>query len=184
MSHTAIAGATRQHSDGGSTPNDAPPIPTAPQAPPETGSLVWLGRVRHVSAVLLRQSDQRARPAVRRRRRGTLRAAALPHPDRGSRRQLREVRAGAGGPTGSAAARLRDGAARPARSRRACPHRLVIQTLHEELGDAARRLASFNREPLATASIAQVHVAELDGRRVASKCSARGLNDSSVPTCG
>lgn len=55
------------------------------------------------------------------------------------------------------------------------PTDLVIQTLHEELGDAVRRLESFNREPLATASIAQVHVAELDGRRVAVKVQRPGI---------
>lgn len=55
------------------------------------------------------------------------------------------------------------------------PTDVVRQTLAAELGPAAQRLASMDPEPLATASIAQVHVADLDGQRVAIKVQRPGI---------
>ena len=55
------------------------------------------------------------------------------------------------------------------------PTDVVRQTLAAELGPAAARLTSMDPEPLATASIAQVHVANLDGQRVAIKVQRPGI---------
>ncbi len=51
----------------------------------------------------------------------------------------------------------------------------VLRTLAAELGPAAARLAAIDPEPLATASIAQVHLARLDGRVVAVKVQRPGV---------
>jgi len=55
------------------------------------------------------------------------------------------------------------------------PTDVVRQTLAAELGPAAARLTSMDPEPLATASIAQVHVANLDGQQVAIKVQRPGI---------
>jgi ubiquinone biosynthesis protein len=55
------------------------------------------------------------------------------------------------------------------------PTDVVRQTLAAELGRRRARLASMDPEPLATASIAQVHVADLDGQRVAIKVQRPGI---------
>jgi ubiquinone biosynthesis protein len=55
------------------------------------------------------------------------------------------------------------------------PTPVIQETLAAELGQAAQRLDSMNAEPLATASIAQVHVAQLDGRAVAVKVQRPGI---------
>jgi ubiquinone biosynthesis protein len=51
----------------------------------------------------------------------------------------------------------------------------VFAVLRGELGAAADRLEGLEREALATASIAQVHVARLDGRKVAVKVQRPGI---------
>jgi ubiquinone biosynthesis protein len=55
------------------------------------------------------------------------------------------------------------------------PTDIVLRTLADELGPAAQRLVGMDPEPLATASIAQVHVADLDGQRVAVKVQRPGI---------
>jgi ubiquinone biosynthesis protein len=55
------------------------------------------------------------------------------------------------------------------------PTEIIRQTLVEELGHSAARLEAMEPEPLATASIAQVHVAQLDGRKVAVKVQRPGV---------
>ena len=55
------------------------------------------------------------------------------------------------------------------------PVDVVKQTLIDELGPAAERIENLVPEPLATASIAQVHIATVQGRRVAVKVQRPGL---------
>ena len=55
------------------------------------------------------------------------------------------------------------------------PVHLVMQTIATELGPAASRLEGIDPEPLATASIAQVHIAQLNGRAVAVKVHRPGI---------
>jgi predicted unusual protein kinase regulating ubiquinone biosynthesis (AarF/ABC1/UbiB family) len=55
------------------------------------------------------------------------------------------------------------------------PTDVFMQSLAAELGPAVSRLEDIDPEPLATASIAQVHVARLDGRRVAVKVQRPGI---------
>src|SRR5258706_13351555 len=57
------------------------------------------------------------------------------------------------------------------------PIDVVMQTIRAELGPAAGRLERMNPEPLATASIAQVHVAQLDRRVVAIKVQRPGIEE-------
>lgn len=55
------------------------------------------------------------------------------------------------------------------------PVDVVRQTIADELGPAASRLEAMDPQPLATASIAQVHVARLNGRLVAVKVQRPGV---------
>jgi ubiquinone biosynthesis protein len=67
--------------------------------------------------------------------------------------------------------RLQDGVA-------PIPFEAVQKILEAELGDRLAALRNIDREPLAAASIAQVHAAELrDGRRVALKVQRPGIRD-------
>ena len=57
------------------------------------------------------------------------------------------------------------------------PFTEIEERLHDELGEGMKRLASLEREPLASASLGQVHAARLvDGRRVALKVQHRDID--------
>ncbi|MCZ7684664.1 MAG: AarF/ABC1/UbiB kinase family protein [Sandaracinaceae bacterium] len=103
----------------------------------------------------------RARAAAGRRARRDPRAA---------RRDLREVRADPREPPRSARARLHRGAREAAGRRPPAPFETVETVLAEELGELRERIEHVEREPIAAASVAQVHEGRLSsGERVAIK---------------
>jgi ubiquinone biosynthesis protein len=57
------------------------------------------------------------------------------------------------------------------------PTAAILETIAAELGPAAARLEELDPVPLATASIAQVHVARVDGQRVAVKVQRPGIEE-------
>jgi ubiquinone biosynthesis protein len=58
------------------------------------------------------------------------------------------------------------------------PTDVFMRSLADELGPAVGRLEGIDPQPLATASIAQVHVANLDGRKVAIKVQRPGIEQA------
>jgi ubiquinone biosynthesis protein len=57
------------------------------------------------------------------------------------------------------------------------PYDEIAETLERELGERMNQLRSFDREPIASASLGQVHVAELiDGQRVCVKVQHRDID--------
>ena len=152
------------------TPERVPSIPSAPQAVQTPGAFAWLGRVWHVTSVLARHLLAAAfnKSAMS----GPMRFRVLLEDLGGSFVKFGQVLAVQPDllPPGYAT-QLLDLLDRVA----PVPTDVIRQTLAAELGPAAQRLASMDPEPLATASIAQVHIADLDGQRVAVKVQRPGI---------
>lgn len=170
---------SQQQSDP--TGGDSRPAPTV-SGVAQQGPFVWLGRVRHVAAVLARH----AIAAVADRLGWHWLSSRVGAPGLSGPRRFRALIEDLGGsfvkfgqvlavqpdllPPGYAT-QLLDLLDRVA----PVPIAVVRETIVAELGRAAGRLEAMDPEPLATASIAQVHVAQLDGRAVAVKVQRPGI---------
>lgn len=139
------------------TPARDPSTPSAPQAVQAPGAFAWIERVGHVTRVLARHAAGAvfAKSSMS----GAMRFRVLIEDLGGSFVKFGQVLAVQPDllPPGYAT-QLLDLLDRVA----PVPTEIVRQTLAAELGPAAARLRSMNPEPLATASIAQVHVAQLE----------------------
>lgn len=167
-----------QHSQTGPTPDSVPPTPAASQALQQRGTVA---RVRHVAAVLARH----AVAAGADRLGWSWLASRFATAGLGGPMRFRVLLEDLGGsfvkfgqvlavqpdllPPGYAT-QLLDLLDRVA----PVPIDVVLKTVTTELGPAASRLA-MDPEPLATASIAQVHIAQLNGQTVAVKVQRPGI---------
>ena len=176
MSQSATSGAAQQLATLGPTPTDAPPVSADPQS--------FLGRLRHVAAVLATHAVASAADELGWRWLSSRFATAgLSGPMKF--RVLLEDLGGSFVKFGQVLA-VQPDLLPPGYSTQLLdlldrvapvPIAVVMRTVVAELGPAADRLEAIDPEPLATASIAQVHVARLDGRAVAVKVQRPGIED-------
>jgi ubiquinone biosynthesis protein len=166
------------------TSNGAP-LSAASETYKQPGNAAWLGRLRHVTAVVTRHLISAAADRIGWRwlssrfttagLAGPMRFRVLLEDLGGSFVKFGQVLAVQPDllPPGYATALL-DLLDRVA----PVPSDVFMRSLADELGPAVSRLEDIDREPLATASIAQVHVANLDGRRVAVKVQRPGIEQA------